>query len=50
MGTESEEEFVNLFEDLYLTSSKLGKLEKQKNELITKVIEHLNKKLSVTKK
>ena len=43
MGTESEEEFVNLFEDLDLTSSKLGKSEKQKNELITKVLEHLNK-------
>jgi type I restriction enzyme M protein len=43
MGTESEEEFIDLFEDLDLTSSKLGKLEKQKNELITKVLEHLNK-------
>ena len=42
MGTESEEEFSNLFEDLDLTSSKLGKSEKQKNELITKVLTHLD--------
>jgi type I restriction enzyme M protein len=42
MGTESEEEFGNLFEDLDLTSSKLGKTENQKNELIVKVLSHLN--------
>lgn len=41
MGTESEEEFGNLFEDLDLTSSKLGKTESQKNELIVKVLSHL---------
>ena len=43
MGTDSEEEFGNLFEDLDLTSSKLGKTENQKNELICKVLYHLGK-------
>jgi len=42
MGTESEEDFGNLFEDLDLTSSKLGKSENAKNELIVKVMSHLN--------
>lgn len=42
MGTESEEEFGNLFEDLDLTSSKLGKTENAKNELIVKVMAHLD--------
>ncbi len=42
MGTDSEEEFSNLFEDLDLTSSKLGKSETQKNELIVKVLSHLD--------
>jgi type I restriction enzyme M protein len=41
MGTASEEEFGNLFEDLDLTSSKLGKSENDKNELIVKVLTHL---------
>jgi type I restriction enzyme M protein len=41
-GTDSEEDFVNLFEDLDLTSSKLGNTEKAKNELITKVLSHLD--------
>ncbi|MBA3012438.1 MAG: type I restriction-modification system subunit M [Desulfobacula sp.] len=40
-GTDSEEEFDNLFEDLDLTSSKLGKTEASKNELIVKVLAHL---------
>ncbi len=43
MGTESQDDFDNLFEDLDLTSSKLGKTEKQKNELIAKVLGHLDK-------
>jgi len=43
MGTESEDDFDNLFEDLDLTSSKLGKTEAQKNELIAKVLAHLDK-------
>ena len=42
MGTESEEEFDHLFEDLDLTSSKLGKGENAKNELIVKVLTHLD--------
>lgn len=41
MGSESEEDFGNLFEDLDLTSSKLGKTENDKNELIVKVLTHL---------
>lgn len=41
MGSESEEEFGNLFEDLDLTSSKLGKSENDKNELIVKVLTQL---------
>ncbi len=43
MGTESEEDFDNLFEDMDLTSSKLGKSEKDKNALIAKVMSHLDK-------
>ena len=42
MGTESEDDFDNLFEDLDLTSSKLGKTEKDKNDLISKVLYHLD--------
>ena len=42
MGTESEDDFGNLFEDLDLTSSKLGKSENDKNELIVKVLSHLD--------
>ena len=42
MGTESEEDFDHLFEDLDLTSSKLGKSETDKNELIVKVLTHLD--------
>jgi type I restriction enzyme M protein len=42
VGTDSEEDFQNLFEDLDLTSSKLGKTTDDKNALIVKVIRHLN--------
>ena len=42
MGHESEEDFINLFEDLDLTSSKLGKSEDEKNKLISKVLLHLS--------
>jgi type I restriction enzyme M protein len=42
MGHESEEDFEGLFEDLDLGSSKLGKSENQKNELIAKVLVHLD--------
>jgi type I restriction enzyme M protein len=41
MGTQSEENFNKLFEDLDLTSSKLGKSEKQKNDVVCKVLTHL---------
>ena len=42
MGTESEQDFDSLFEDLDLTSTKLGRSENQKNELIAKVLVHLD--------
>lgn len=42
MGTESEDDFDNLFEDLDLTSSKLGRTENAKNEIISKVLVHLD--------
>lgn len=42
MGTESEDDFDKLFEDLDLTSTKLGRTEKAKNELIAKVLQHLD--------
>jgi len=43
MGTESEEDFDHLFEDLDLSSTKLGRTEKAKNELIAKILAHLDK-------
>lgn len=43
MGTESEDDFDKLFEDLDLTSTKLGRTESAKNELISKVLSHLDK-------
>lgn len=43
MGTESEEDFDNLFEDLDLNSTKLGKTPKARNEIIAKVLGHLNR-------
>lgn len=42
LGHDSEEDFEGLFEDLDLGSSKLGKTENQKNELIAKVLVHLD--------
>jgi type I restriction enzyme M protein len=42
LGTDSEDDFENLFEDLDLDSSKLGKTSKEKNDLISKVLVHLN--------
>jgi len=41
MGTESEDDFDHLFEDLDLTSTKLGRSEKDKNALIAKILVHL---------
>jgi len=43
MGHESEDDFEHLFEDLDLTSTKLGKTEEAKNRLIAKVLSHLDK-------
>jgi len=43
MGTASEDDFDNLFEDLDLTSTKLGRTESAKNELIAKVLFYLDK-------
>jgi len=43
MGTESEDDFNKLFEDLDLTSTKLGRTEKAKNDLIVKVLGHLDR-------
>jgi len=43
MGEESEDEFDNLFEDLDLTSTKLGRTPKAKNALIAKILVHLDK-------
>ncbi|MDI9319068.1 MAG: type I restriction-modification system subunit M [Phycisphaerales bacterium] len=43
MGTESEEDFDNLFEDMDLNSTKLGKTPDDRNEIIAKVLSHLDK-------
>ncbi len=42
MGHESEDDFEHLFEDLDLTSTKLGRTEEAKNALISKVLYHLD--------
>jgi type I restriction enzyme M protein len=42
MGHESEDDFEHLFEDLDLTSTKLGKTEDAKNSLVVKILFHLN--------
>lgn len=42
LGTNSEDDFEHLFEDLDLTSSKLGRTEEEKNTLISKVLYHLD--------
>jgi type I restriction enzyme M protein len=43
MGTASEEDFDNLFEDMDLNSTKLGKTPEARNEVIAKVLAHLDK-------
>ncbi|EII6353588.1 TPA: type I restriction-modification system subunit M [Escherichia coli] len=43
LGTDSADDFSNLFEDLDLGSSKLGNTAKAKNELIGKVVTELDK-------
>lgn len=42
MGTASEDDFKGLFDDVDLTSSKLGKSENQKNEVIIEVLSILS--------
>ena len=42
LGTESQDDFSNLFEEVDLNSSKLGKSQKEKNKLISKIILNLN--------
>ncbi len=43
MGTDSEDDFDKLFSELDLNASKLGKTVSQRNELIAKVLVHLDK-------
>ncbi len=43
MGTRSEDDFDHLFEDMDLNSTKLGKSAEQRNEVISKVLAHLDK-------
>lgn len=43
MGSESEEDFEQLFSELDLNASKLGRTVSQRNELISKVLVHLDK-------
>ncbi|ESK41272.1 type I restriction-modification system, M subunit [Acinetobacter nectaris CIP 110549] len=42
-GTDSENDFANLFEDLDLNSTKLGSNATDRNTLVTKVLSHLDK-------
>lgn len=42
MGTESEDDFDHLFEEIDLGSQKLGRTEKDKNALIAKILVHLD--------
>ena len=42
LDTDSADDFSHLFEDLDLTSTKLGKTADDRNELVAKVIQHLD--------
>lgn len=42
LGENSEEEFIGLFEDVDLTSSKLGRMLEDKNKLIVEVIKNID--------
>lgn len=42
MGTESEEDFIGLFQDVDLASSKLGKTPDKRNEVIVEILSKLN--------
>ncbi len=43
MGSKSEDDFNNLFSELNLNDSKLGKTVSERNKLIAKVLQHLDK-------
>ncbi len=43
MGSESEEDFNHLFEDMDLGSTKLGRTVSDRNDLVAKILTHLNK-------
>jgi type I restriction enzyme M protein len=43
MGTESEEDFDALFEDLDLNSTKIGRTVGARNEVVSKILNHLDK-------
>ncbi len=43
VGTDSADDFIHLFEDLDLTSSKLGKSPSEQNAVITTILSHLDK-------
>ena len=42
MGTESEDDFNSLFEDLDLSSNKLGRTVGSRNEIVVKILNYLN--------
>ena len=42
LGTDSEDDFANLFDDIDLNSTKLGNSPDDRNELIAKVLSHLD--------
>lgn len=42
IGYDSQDDFINLFEDVDLNSSKLGKMPEDKNKLISKILLRLN--------
>src|SRR5699024_2405838 len=42
MGNESEEDFDNLFEDMDLNSTKLGKTPDSRNKIVAKILFHLD--------
>ncbi len=43
IGRESEEDFIGLFEDVDLSSAKLGKTEKEKNDTVIEILSRLNR-------
>ncbi len=42
MGTDSEDDFIKLFEDLDLNSTKLGRTPDARNEIIARIFSHLD--------